>query len=72
MIFGTGGDGLRLRYQAGLNSNVRLLGAEGELFEVMDGPETSDGYIWWYLESPDDRTRRGWAVVDFLVPANTP
>ena len=65
-ISGTGGDGLRLRYTPGLESNVRLLGAEGEIFMVMDGPEEVDGYTWWYLENPEDRSRRGWAVAEFL------
>lgn len=67
-VTGTGGDGLRLRFSPGLNSNVRLLGAEGEIFQVMDGPEQVDGYTWWYLENPQDRTRRGWAVAEFLQP----
>jgi hypothetical protein len=65
-IIGTGGVGLRLRYSAGLNSNVRLLGAEGEIFQVMDGPEQVDNYTWWYLENPQDRSRKGWAVANFL------
>ena len=68
-ITGTGGDGLRLRFTPGLDSNVRLLGAEGEIFQVMDGPEQVDGYTWWYLENPQDRARRGWAVAEFLKPA---
>ncbi len=71
-VSGTGGAGLRLRFTAGLDSQVRLLGKEGEKFQVVEGPQTVDGYTWWYLENPDDRTRRGWAVADFLKPAQTP
>lgn len=71
-ISGTGGSGLRLRFQAGLSSNVRLLGAEGENFLVMDGPQELDGYTWWYLESPEDRDRRGWAVADYLILTENP
>ena len=65
-ISGTAGAGLRLRFSPGLESTVRLLGAEGEIFQVMDGPQNVDNYTWWYLENPDDRARRGWAVADFL------
>jgi hypothetical protein len=72
VVSGTGGAGLRLRFTPGLESQVRLLGKEGELFQVVEGPQTVDGYTWWYLENPDDRTRRGWAVADFLKPAQTP
>jgi hypothetical protein len=72
VVAGTGGAGLRLRFTPGLDSQVRLLGREGELFQVVEGPQSVDGYTWWYLENPEDRTRRGWAVVDFLQPAQTP
>lgn len=72
VVSGTGGAGLRLRFTPGLDSQVRLLGKEGEFFQVVEGPQIVDGYTWWYLENPEDRTRRGWAVVDFLKPAQTP
>ncbi|HSO27010.1 MAG TPA: hypothetical protein VLS48_03005 [Anaerolineales bacterium] len=68
-VSGTGGDGLRLRMEPGLNSQVRLLGSESEVFQVSDGPRDQDGYIWWYLVGPDDPTRHGWAVSDFLIQA---
>jgi hypothetical protein len=71
-ISGTGGDGLRLRYSPGLESKVRLLGAEGEVYQVLDGPEEVDNYTWWYLESSQDPSRRGWGVAEFLQPAQVP
>ena len=66
-IINTEGAGLRLRSEAGISGTVQFLGEELELFEVRDGPSESDGYIWWYLESPYDETRSGWAASDFLV-----
>lgn len=66
-IYNTGGAGLRLRSEAGISGTVQFLGEEQELFEVRDGPSKSDGYTWWYLESPYDETRSGWAVSDFLA-----
>lgn len=71
-IVGTGGDGLRLRTEPGLDSEVRVLGAETEVFVVTDGPSQVDGYDWWYLESPSDRSRRGWAVSNYLSVVQNP
>jgi hypothetical protein len=71
-ITGTGGDGLRLRSDPGLNSEVRMLGAEAEVFVVKDGPVEADGYTWWYLVGPADETRRGWAVANYLMMVQNP
>jgi hypothetical protein len=65
-IVGTGGDGLRLRDQAGLSAQVLMLGSEAEVFRVQEGPKEADGYTWWYLVGPFDSSRRGWAAVNFL------
>lgn len=71
-VRGTGGDGLRLRTGPGLDNEVRLLGLEDEVFLVEDGPQQVDGYTWWYLLGPYDETRRGWAVVNYLVLVQNP
>jgi hypothetical protein len=71
-ISGTGGDGLRLRVEPGLKSEVRILGAEDEVFEVKDGPREADGFTWWYLVGPYDQTRRGWAVSNYLQVVQNP
>lgn len=65
-IVGTEGAGLRLRQEPGISGLVQFLGDELELFEVKDGPMEGDGYVWWYLESPYDTTRSGWAAADYL------
>jgi hypothetical protein len=67
-ITGTGGDGLRLRVEPGLDNDVRLLGLEAEVFQVKDGPQEIDGFTWWYLVAPFDETRNGWAVANYLAP----
>lgn len=69
-INGTGGDGLRIRVSPGLDSQIWQVAAESEVFRVEDGPTEIDGYIWWFLSSPQDETRRGWAVGDFLKPVS--
>lgn len=71
-IAGTGGDGLRLRTEPGLEGQVRMLGAEAEVFQVSEGPREIDGYTWWYLVGPYDESRRGWAVANYLSVVQNP
>jgi hypothetical protein len=71
-VSGTGGDGLRLRAEPGLNSQVLFLGLESEVFQVSDGPRQADGYTWWLLVAPYDPTLSGWAVANYLVVVQSP
>ena len=64
----TGGEGLRLRREAGKNGTPIFLGAENEVFNIKGGPKEVDGYTWWYLEAPYDSNRAGWAVSNYLAP----
>ena len=70
-ITGTEGQGLRIRAKPGLDGEFVFLGYDSEAFLVKDGPQTVDGYVWWYLVAPYDDTRAGWAASDFLtyIPA---
>ncbi|MCX8023736.1 MAG: SH3 domain-containing protein [Thermanaerothrix sp.] len=65
-VYGTGGEGLRLRTKPGIDSAVMFLAMEEEVFQVLDGPVPADGYVWWYLQAPYDKNRSGWAAADFL------
>jgi hypothetical protein len=65
-IYGTKGDGLRLRNAPGLSSTINVLALENEVFEIRGGPEEADGYIWWFLINPYDSTIQGWSVGTFL------
>lgn len=71
-ISGTGGDGLRLRSSPGLQGDVLFLGYEGEVFQVVQGPQSSDGYVWWYLIAPYDEKVQGWAVSNYLSILQNP
>jgi hypothetical protein len=71
-ISGTEGEGLRLRRNPSLNGEIIYLGLEGEVFEVVGGPEEVDGYLWWKLTAPLNETRSGWAVSNFLEPVQSP
>jgi hypothetical protein len=67
-ISGTGGDGLRIRQEPGVNSTPLFLGADNEEFLVKAGPELVDNLTWWYLEAPFDDKRQGWAAANYLSP----
>ena len=70
-IVGTEGVGLNIRSGPGLNNDVQFLGYDAEVFEVRDGPVEADGLTWWYLVTPVDQSRAGWAAADYLsVVAN--
>jgi hypothetical protein len=71
-ISGTDGQGLRIRSTPGLDGEFVFLGYDSEVFVVQDGPQTVDGYIWWYLVAPYDDTRVGWAASDFLTYIPSP
>jgi hypothetical protein len=65
-VYGTEGDGLRLRAAPSTSGTIRVLGGESEVFTVQDGPVEADGRTWFYIVSPSDATRAGWAVADYL------
>lgn len=67
-VIGTEGAGLRMRADPGLNSAINFTALDSEVFLVIDGPVNLDGYTWWQLEAPYDRTRNGWSAGDFLTP----
>ncbi|MGE5248998.1 MAG: hypothetical protein ACM3QS_02195 [Bacteroidota bacterium] len=71
-ISGTEGEGLRLRKTPGLNGEALFLGLDEEVYQVTDGPQEVDGYTWWYLKSPIDETRTGWAAANFLTVVPSP
>lgn len=71
-ISNTGGDGLKLRSGPGTTSPARFLGKESEVFQVKDGPRIADGFVWWYLVTPYDEHRSGWAASDYLSVISAP
>jgi len=71
-VSGTGGDGLRMRGEPGLDGEVLFLGLEAEVFQVVDGPQPVDGYTWWLLAAPYDESVRGWAVANYLAVVQNP
>ena len=66
-VTGTEGLGLRMRAEPGTSAAINFLAADEEVFKVIGGPVTQDGYTWWQLEAPYDQTRVGWAADSFLA-----
>ncbi len=65
-IFGTEGAGLNIRTGPGLDTEVRFVALDSEVFEVRDGPEVVNDITWWYLVTPLDENRAGWAAANYL------
>jgi hypothetical protein len=71
-VYGTQGEGLNIRSEPSLAATVNFLGFDSEVFEITDGPREADGYTWWYLVTPVDDTRNGWAASNFLTVVSNP
>lgn len=71
-ITGTEGHGLNLHQNPGVDSPVVTVAMDNEVFEVVEGPQTVDDYVWWYLRSSYDSNRAGWAASNYLTIMATP
>ena len=67
-VTGTEGAGLRMRIEPGLNGVISFSAMDSEVFLIIDGPVDADGYTWWHLEAPYDKTRNGWSASNYLTP----
>ena len=66
VVKGTEAAKLKLRVGAGLNHEVLLYIEDGTMLSLLDGPQASDGYKWWQVQTPDGLT--GWVAGDWLEP----
>ncbi len=71
-ITGTEGHGLNLHQSPGVDSSIVTVAMDDEVFEVVEGPQTIDNYVWWYLRSSYDSNRAGWAASNYLTIMATP
>ncbi|MGH2619309.1 MAG: SH3 domain-containing protein [Anaerolineales bacterium] len=65
-VYGTQGDGLRIRESPGLEAPILILGLESEVFQIVEGPVVSDGLSWWRISNLYDPSETGWAADSFL------
>lgn len=64
---------LNVREGPGLGYNVIHVAENRTGARILDGPESNDGYTWWYLEVNGDSNNdpfRGWAVQKYLAHAD--
>ncbi len=65
-VVGVEGSGLNVRESPGTGL-PRFLAYDGEIFVLVDGPQTAEGIEWWRIEDPDDSNRFGWAARNYLT-----
>ncbi|HEY60741.1 MAG TPA: hypothetical protein G4N92_08695 [Anaerolineae bacterium] len=66
-VEGTEDEGLRIRVCPGIECKTHSITEEGNVFEIIDGPEISNGFIWWKIISLEEDSIYGWAVQDYLT-----
>ncbi len=71
-VAGTGVQGLSLRQGPGANYARMDVAAEGEIFVVVEGPQTTAGAPWWRIRDPDNEARVWWAIGNYLQPVVHP
>lgn len=55
-----------MRDGPGLDATIIRLAVENEVFQIEDGPQDVDGYVWWYVVNPYDPEITGWVVSNYL------
>jgi uncharacterized protein YraI len=71
-VAGTGDYGLSLREGPGANYARVDVAAEGEVFIVVEGPQTAGGSPWWRIRAPENEERFWWAIGNYLQPIDHP
>lgn len=64
-VVDTEGVGLRMRDGPGLDYTTVETLQDGDILEVIEGPQLADGFVWWRLRSGEVA---GWCASDWLVP----
>jgi hypothetical protein len=66
-VEGVDAETLNVRESTAINEqNVLFRALEGEVFIVIEGSAQGSGFTWWRIQDPDDPTRVGWAVSNYL------
>lgn len=59
---------LNVRDSTAINEqNIVFRAGEGEIFNVVEGPAQGSGFTWWRIQDPNDISRAGWAVANYLT-----
>jgi hypothetical protein len=71
-VTGTGEYGLSLREGPGANYARMDVATEGDVFIVVEGPQTAGGSPWWRIRDPENEQRFWWAIGNYLEPIEHP
>lgn len=66
VVKGVGAAGLNVRASPSLSGKQVMLAKEGQVFAIVDGPQSADGYQWWKVQ--DQAGTVGWAAATYLAP----
>lgn len=67
-VFGTEGFGVAVRQGPGRTYSFFFVAQDGQVFQVMEGPEEADTYQWWKVVDPEDSNNEGWVAQDYIQP----
>jgi len=65
-IYGTGGDGLRIRKNPGTDQEILFLAQENTKYLIVDGPIVTDSLVWWKIQAENRGGESGWSVQDYF------
>lgn len=66
-VSGVDAQTLNVRDSTEINEqNIVFRAEEGAVFNVVDGPQQGSGFTWWRIQDPNDSSRVGWAVANYL------
>lgn len=66
VVAGTAGAGVSLRAGPGTDYARLGVGSDGDVMQVLGGPEEGSGFTWWFVRAPDGT--EAWVAEDFLTP----
>ncbi|MCL5994927.1 MAG: SH3 domain-containing protein [Chloroflexi bacterium] len=64
-IVDTGPNGLNFRKEPSRNAEKLRTLPEGNVYEVIGGPQEADSLVWWQLKDPSDGIA-GWGAADYM------
>ncbi|MBE0690392.1 MAG: SH3 domain-containing protein [Anaerolineae bacterium] len=67
----TSGEDVRVRPQPSLDNTELFFAQPGEVYEIIDGPQSGSGLSWWQVRDVNDRTRQGWIAANLVEPVPT-
>ncbi|MCC6612023.1 MAG: SH3 domain-containing protein [Anaerolineae bacterium] len=64
----TNGEDVRVRPQPSLDNQELFFAQPGEVFEIVEGPQSGSGLSWWKVRDVSDPSREGWIAGNLVEP----